>query len=53
MHRRVLRAFLPPRRRTIAKKVPLDVGFSQCEKTDRRDNRRNQPPAALMLPIIF
>jgi hypothetical protein len=49
MHRRVLRASLPLRRRAIPEKVPSDVRLSQCKTADPL----GQPPAALMLPIIF
>jgi hypothetical protein len=37
----------------MPEKVPSGVGFSQCEKRRPRGNQWDQPPAALMLPIIF
>src|SRR5262249_30542849 len=51
MHRRVLRASQPRRRRANVQKVPSDSG----SRNARRQMRRlpQPPPAALTLPIIF
>jgi hypothetical protein len=34
----------------MPQKVPSDLGISQCENAT---SARDQPPAALILPIIF